>query len=625
MIFAYLVIAAIARLALIFAPAYTEYSVTQYYPVIAQSLAFDILFAITLVLMSHSFGKKFSRFMSLFTLAGLTLLNGIVVASVSYFGWTLSFEHVHLLTSTASVSGVVSHLSSSKICIFYALFALVTFTCFVFSGFSKTNFKPISYSFFFAVGLLTVGLLSQKNDYFNGDAPTELTLPPVLVLASKYLEYQRNNPDLSTFAHDDQTAIRENFDPNRPWKDSNPKTPLAQSSLWQPKSSGNPRAEHLYQQLGLFLQNRERRESLNIVLLQIESLRAHELTQFGTASQEEMAASPFLTNFFQSSLRFSEIIATGDLTHYGELATGCSVAAQPFFNTLLQAPNTPLTCLPDVLASKGYDTHFFNGTNGNTNNRNVFYPSHGTKNLWSLESFPGETQRQGWGLTDKTMYRTALDILSMRRSQPKPSPFFAHILTLSSHSPFLHPVDANFPAGQFSSKITMLKYIDESIADFTKRLYDKFPNTLLIITADHGEWPEEGFSKRNISYDQIRKHHRIPLVFYHPDFPSELKNQDLNVLGSDVDTAPTLLSSLGITEFENDFMGENIFRRSEPIIVKYGNYWLSLLEANKSSENLEDVAWNYKLRMAYGRMAAGGHFSRKINVGQTLETNLLVH
>ena len=130
-----------------------------------------------------------------------------------------------------------------------------------------------------------------------------------------------------------------------------------------------------------------------------------------------------------------------------------------------------------------------------------------------------------------------------------------------------------------------------------------FANTelALVITADHGEWPEEGFRKKNITYDDVRRHHRIPLLMYHPKFDASIQGIQIPTLATDVDTAPTILAILGIEPEVSSFMGENIFAKKEDVIVKYGEEWLSFTSEDTNSESLDGLTWDYDRKLSWAR------------------------
>jgi arylsulfatase A-like enzyme len=102
--------------------------------------------------------------------------------------------------------------------------------------------------------------------------------------------------------------------------------------------------------------------------------------------------------------------------------------------------------------------------------------------------------------------------------------------------------DLDFLVAQYDAEI---RFNDDSIA----RVLDKMDelglsrNTLLIVTADHGEslW-EHGyiFDHGNTAYETQA---RVPLIFYHPRLPSGLVVEETVSL---VDVLPTVLDLLGL-------------------------------------------------------------------------------
>ncbi|ETR67106.1 MAG: hypothetical protein OMM_11948 [Candidatus Magnetoglobus multicellularis str. Araruama] len=100
-------------------------------------------------------------------------------------------------------------------------------------------------------------------------------------------------------------------------------------------------------------------------------------------------------------------------------------------------------------------------------------------------------------------------------------------------------------------------YTDWAIGEFIKRMKKKsyFNNTVFVFVGDHGIWcfPDNKHIK-SIQKQEI--YFRMPLILYAPEIISPKISE---VIGSQVDFAPTLFDLLGINS-RNSFMGHSLLK-----------------------------------------------------------------
>jgi arylsulfatase A-like enzyme len=117
--------------------------------------------------------------------------------------------------------------------------------------------------------------------------------------------------------------------------------------------------------------------------------------------------------------------------------------------------------------------------------------------------------------------------------------------------------------------IATIRYVDDSLGEFIEDLkeLDLLKNTLIIITADHGEEFKEhgGFSHHAKLYEELI---HVPLIFSGPDCQKNVKRNDLVAL---IDLSPTIIDYLEL----------------EPNEIFQGTSFLSLI-TGKSGEYHRD-------------------------------------
>jgi len=201
-----------------------------------------------------------------------------------------------------------------------------------------------------------------------------------------------------------------------------------------------------------------------------------------------------------------------------------------------------------ALKNEGFHTFFFHGAkNGSMNIDNYCY-SIGFDKYYGQKEYPNPKDFDGaWGISDRSFLQ-----FSAQKLAHAPQPFFAGILTLSSHNPYIIPTDAKGLDIKYGEHpvLATASYTDYAVRDFFDAVsqYSWYDSTLFIITADHtgpGTIPLSG---------NIYQTFQIPMFFYHP---MAERGKTKGVM-QQVDVMPSLLSYLGIDKPIFSF-GNNIF------------------------------------------------------------------
>ena len=115
--------------------------------------------------------------------------------------------------------------------------------------------------------------------------------------------------------------------------------------------------------------------------------------------------------------------------------------------------------LPTILKEQGYRTLFFMTHESQYDNMNAFFRTNGFDEIFSQENYPSEKVVNGFGVQDDFLYDYALNHLKKQSAQT--SPFFAVLLSISNHPPYVIP--SYFQPKSKNIEEQIVEYADWSI------------------------------------------------------------------------------------------------------------------------------------------------------------------
>ena len=288
----------------------------------------------------------------------------------------------------------------------------------------------------------------------------------------------------------------------------------------------------------------------NVVVIILESFSQYLVGDLGndTDTNHYEKYCPFLNSLLRRSISFQGIAAAhrtidGLPAIFGGLP---KLLNKSYVETSFA--NSYSYSAVEILKNHGFNTLFFHGAKNGSMNIESYCYSIGFDTYYGKNEYPNAADADGaWGISDRSYLQYVAKQLNTA-SQP----FFASVLTLSSHHPYDIPKDAvNLDIKTGTHPIhAVASYTDHAVREFFETLsqYSWYDSTLFIITSDHtgtGSVP----SLRNV-YTTTQ----IPIFFYHPAANLSQKKGAMQ----QTDIMPSLLSLLNIDKPLFSY-GNNIF------------------------------------------------------------------
>lgn len=275
----------------------------------------------------------------------------------------------------------------------------------------------------------------------------------------------------------------------------------------------------------------------NVVIILLESFLSKAMGTLGgiegvAVNLDSLGADGVLfTNFYANSFR----------TDRGIVSVLSGYPAQPT-NSIMKYPrkSQSLPSISKVLAQNGYDLQYVYGGDANFTNMRSYLTAMGFENIISDVDFPLSQKLSKWGAHDDVMFSK---IASQLEAGQEKEPFLKVIQTSSSHEPFEVPGFNRLEDVRLNS----IAFADSCLQVFINR-YKETPywsNTLFVLVPDHAmQYPADLdiFSSER---------YRIPLILYGEALAC--RGVRVDVLGSQIDIAATLLAQLGLPHGEFAF------------------------------------------------------------------------
>lgn len=275
----------------------------------------------------------------------------------------------------------------------------------------------------------------------------------------------------------------------------------------------------------------------NVVIVLMESMSAKLMTRFGNTGH----LTPNLDSLYAHSLSFSNCYSAGNHTNHGLYATLYSFPSIMFRNAMKGTSIPQYTGLPTILKKAGYSTLFFMTHESQYDNMNGFFRTNGYDEIYSQEDYPKEKVVNHFGVPDDYLFEYALPILRKKAQSGKP--FFATLLTISNHPPYVVP--QRFQDKKLTPEQQIVRYADDCIGHFMHEVEKEAwaKNTIFVFLGDHGKLVGTADCELPESFNHI------PLIIHANNLKAEEKTQFVG----QVDVAPTILGLLRIPYLQSNF------------------------------------------------------------------------
>ena len=321
----------------------------------------------------------------------------------------------------------------------------------------------------------------------------------------------------------------------------------------------------------------------NIVILIMESYSK----EFVGHYNEGKSYTPFLDSLKEYGMVFNNAYANGLKSIEALPAITASIPTlmdNPFITS--NYGQNQFESLASLLNIEGYNTSFFHGGQRGTMGFYSFCRKAGFHEYHGMEEYNNTADFDGsWGIYDIPFMQYFASELNAKKE-----PFFTTFFSLSSHPPYLLPMDYKHQFEKIEIKET-IKYTDDAMQLFFKRIKDEewFKNTLFIITADH----TSAVNYNNIYKNRIGRY-AIPLLLFKGD--SSMVGENNSVV-QQIDIMPTILEEIAYTKPYLAF-GKSFFSNESWAISKlYNNYRFITDQGiinNKREEYPTFSDWNLK-------------------------------
>jgi phosphoglycerol transferase MdoB-like AlkP superfamily enzyme len=321
---------------------------------------------------------------------------------------------------------------------------------------------------------------------------------------------------------------------------------------------------------------------MNVVLVLMESMSADRVSDTLT---------PGLAALQRKSIWFDQCYSNGIHTNAGIYSTLYSMPIMMMQHPMINgaAEHTEFRGLPGTLRDAGYRTRFFCTHPKSFDNLDIFLQNNGFQHVSDQYEYPAADVANAWGVGDEPLTRHALGQLDSMAHDGSGQPFFATVLTISTHPPYTLPANTTFHPRRTDPVLATYEYADWAISSFIEACATKdwYQNTIFVLVGDHGVNLTNYPTDVSLSYNHVPLIIHAPGLFAQPEVRHDLANQ--------TDIFPTVMGLLQ-EDYTQNSMGYDLFREQRPFAFFSQDHRLCVLNhqylyvARKSgSESLYDL------------------------------------
>lgn len=319
----------------------------------------------------------------------------------------------------------------------------------------------------------------------------------------------------------------------------------------------------------------------NIIKIHLESLQSF-MVDYELHGEE---VTPFLNSlaakdnrqftYFDNLFHQTEQGKTAD----AELIMDNSLYGLPQGAAFVTKGNNTYQSLPAILQQQaGYTSAVFHGDNKTFWNRDEVYKELGIEHFYDASYYDmSDEQVINYGLKDKPFF-----VESMPMLEALEQPFYAHMMTLTNHHPYLIDEEdttiepAKTGDGSVDRYFQTARYMDEALEQFFNDLKDAglYEDSIILIYGDHyGISTNHNRAMQEIIGEEITplknaELQRVPFLIRVPGMEGEGIN---HAYGGQMDVMPTVLHIIGIQASDFILFGTDLLSEEHKTFVPFRN------------------------------------------------------
>lgn len=274
----------------------------------------------------------------------------------------------------------------------------------------------------------------------------------------------------------------------------------------------------------------------NVIIILWESLTSKVVERLGGVP----GITPNFDSLTHEGILFDHFYATGNRSPRGLTGVISGYPSQPTTEIIMQPrKSASLPALPHDLSAAGYRSRFYYGGDPAFSNFKSYLMASGFDTLITDEAFEARSHHTEWGEDDHVVLtRMFGDVPQMRR------PFFLTLFTMSSHEPFVVPMETVIRGSDEQSMfLNAHVYADRSVGEFIRHAKREpwWDSTLVVIVGDHGHrYPVLDSLQTDRRWEQFS----IPMLWIGGALA--VRDTVVSRLGGQTDIPATLLHQLGL-------------------------------------------------------------------------------
>jgi len=311
----------------------------------------------------------------------------------------------------------------------------------------------------------------------------------------------------------------------------------------------------------------------NLVTVQVEALQNFVIG----LELDGQEVTPNLNALIKNDTLYFEnyyYIVGGGNTSDAEFSINNSLYSSDTEASYVKYQNNTFYGLPHILKDNGYSgAYAFHAYYGEYWNREAAYVNQGFDDYTSAEDF-SEGEIVGMGISDDEFFKQSVNIMTSYEE-----PFYAFLITLSSHHPYAIPAELyelnlsdELNGTELGNYLQTIHYVDKCIGNLIQYLKDAglYDNCVLSIYGDH-------FGVLNNSENNAAMT-KLLGTFYYEDFifnvpmiiniPGGGITETVTTCASHVDYLPTMLHMLSYSNNKSIMFGNNIFTTPDNIVYQ---------------------------------------------------------